>query len=76
MAELSTAKGKEKKKVHYPLYNNYTPLKKPIDEIFLEVKNKGFIPPTLEMQPSFKRNDSKDYYKFHKAKEHDTKDCF
>ena len=28
------------------------------------------------MWQSFKRDDSKDYCKFHKAKGHDTKDCF
>ena len=69
-------KGKKKKKVHYPLYNNYTPLKMPVDEVFLKVQHRGFIPPPPEMRLSFKRSDWKDNYKFHRAKGHDIKDYF
>ena len=58
------------------MYDSYKPLKKPANEVFLEVQHKGIILPSPEMRPSFKRNDSKDYCEFHKAKGHDTKDCF
>ena len=73
---LGQAKGKEKKKIHYPLYNRYTPLRKPADEVFLEVQHKGVIPPPPDMRASVKRKASLDYCKFHKARGHDTKDCF
>ena len=42
-------RGKEKKKIHYPLYKDYASLKKPFHEVFLKVKYKGYIPPSLEM---------------------------
>ena len=44
--------------------------------MFLEVQHKGVILPPPDMRPSVKRKASQDYCKFHKAKGHDTKDCY
>ena len=44
--------GKDKRKMTYPLYNNFTTLKKPFHGVFLEVRNKGFIPATPKMRPN------------------------
>ena len=68
--------GKDRKKMTYTLYNDFTALKKPFHEVFLEVRNIGFIPTFLEIKPNPRREESKDYCRFHRAKDHDTKICW
>ena len=61
---------------HFPLYHEFTQLRKPLHEVYLAVEGSGILPPLPQMKPNPNRKTSNEYCKYHKAKGHDTSECW
>ena len=71
--EVGSNKDKDKRKL-FLLYNEFTALKKPPHEVFFTVWNQGIIPSDHPLRPSTRRNESKDFCRYHNARGRDMSD--